>query len=141
MRQKGTLDADSGICDADTDRAARLAIDADGGTAALGELDRVLDQIAQRMRQAILVASCRDGVVVEFESQPQSFLRSRRLELVEQAADEWDKRHGLRIFRQRTGFEFRVIEQGIKRAQQALASAPHGFEGFVLTGVVDLPQL
>jgi hypothetical protein len=74
MGQKGVFDADSGVGDADTDRAGGVAMEADGGTAALGELDRILKQMTQRMRQAIFVAGCRYRGVVEFESHTQAFL-------------------------------------------------------------------
>src|SRR5579864_4907202 len=74
LRQVVVIDADAGVADFELQRASAVAIEAQDDLAAVGELDRVLEQVAESALQAVFVEAHGGLGLRDLEPQLESLL-------------------------------------------------------------------
>ena len=135
------VDTDAGVADFEFQRAAGVAIEAEDDLAAVGEFDRVLEQVVERALQAVFVEAHGGVRLRDFEPQLESLLGRQHVEVVGLVLDERGERDRRRVERQRPGFQARVVENLLDGLQQAAPGAPERFEVSVLGMVADIGQM
>src|SRR5271163_760999 len=141
MLHVGTPDTDPGIVNANADGSTRLAIHARRDTAAFGKLNRVVDEIAQRLSQTVFVDDYHGFLIFDCEHQGQVFSQCLRLDLVEHPANQWDQCDRPRLYRERTRFKLRIILHGVERSEEAIAGARHRLKAILLTRVLNFGEV
>ena len=140
-RQVVVVDPDAGIADLEFQRAGAVAIEPEDDLAAVGELDRVLQQVGQCGLQAVFVETNDGFGLRDFQPQLDPLFVGQHAEVVGLVLDKRGQRDRRRIKRQRSGFQPRVVENLLDSGQQAAPGAPERFEIGVLSMVADIGQM
>src|ERR1700732_3236940 len=125
------VDTHAGVAHLKIQRAGAVAIEPQNDLAAIGELDRVIEQVGQRALQTVFVKAHSGVRLRDIESQLEPLLRGQQIEVIDLVLNERGERDRRRAERQSAGLQARVVENLLDSRQQGATGAPQRLGGSI----------